>query len=329
MKVMMLRRLLLSCVLLLAAALAHASGTANIGDWPSRPLRIVVAAPGGSSLDLIARTVGDHLRERLGQPVIVDNQPGASGIIASGQVVRAAPDGHTLLLSFNGPLAYTRFLTHLPYDPQRDLLPVIQTSAQPNVLVVGADVPATSVAELIRHAKASPGRLNYASVGNGSSSHLTMELFKTMTGAFIVHIPYNGAPPAALSVAAGETQMLFSVPSAVMPQVRSGKLRALAVTSASRFPLLPDLPTVAESGLPGFEAMTWNGVLVPRGTPPAIVGRLNREIDAILRLPDVRDKLQRAGLMPVGGTPAAFASLIAADAEKWSAVIRRTGAKLD
>ncbi|GIZ52570.1 Bug family tripartite tricarboxylate transporter substrate binding protein [Noviherbaspirillum aridicola] len=319
----MLRRLLLSCVLLVAGTLAHGA------DWPSRPLRIVVAAPGGSSLDLIARAIGDHLRERFGQPVIVDNQPGASGTIASAQVVRAAADGHTLLLSFNGPLAYTQFLTRLPYDPQQDLVPVIQTSAQPNVLVVSAGLPVRTVAELIRHAKSRPGRLNYASVGNGSSSHLTMELFKSMTGAFIVHIPYNGAPPAAMSVAAGETQALFSVPAAVMPQIRAGKLRALAVSSASRFPLLPDLPTVAESGLPGFEAITWNGLLVPRGTPAETVHRINQEINAILRLPDVAERLQRAGLMPTGGSPAEFASLIASDARKWAAVIRRTGATLD
>lgn len=324
-KAMMLRRLLLSCALLLATT----PGFTSVPDWPTRPLRIVVAAPGGSSLDLIARVLGENLKERLGQPVMIDNQPGAYGTIASGQVVRAAPDGHTLLLSFNGPLAYTRFLTRLPYDTQKDLTPVIQTSVQPNVLVVNAELPVRSVADLIRHARANPGRLNYASVGNGSSSHLTMEMFKTLTGAFIVHIPYNGAPPAALSVAAGETHALFSVPSAVMPQVRAGKLRALAVTSATRFPLLPDLPTVAESGLPGFEAMTWNGLLVPRGTPAETVARINHEMNAILRLPGVADRLHRAGLMPAGGTPAAFGALIEADAVKWGAVIKRTGAKID
>lgn len=320
---MMLRRLLLSCALMLAATVAQAV------DWPTRPIRIVVAAPGGSSLDLIARVLGERLKERLGENIVVDNQPGAFGTIASGQVVRAAPDGHTLLVSFNGPLAYTQFLTKLPYDPQRDLVPVIQTSAQPNVLVVSASLPVRSVHDLIRHARANPDKLNYASVGNGSSSHLTMELFKSMTDIRMVHVPYNGAPPAAMSVVAGETQMAFSVPSAVMSQVQSGKLRALAVTSADRFPLLPDLPTVAETGLPGFEAMTWNGVLVPRGTPAEIVNRLNREINAILDQPEAREKLQRAGLMPVGGSSSAFASRIATDARKWAAVIERTGATLD
>jgi tripartite-type tricarboxylate transporter receptor subunit TctC len=316
-------RLLLSCLFLLAVSLSHAA------DWPTKPIRFVVAAPAGSSLDLIARSIGDKLKDRLGQAIVIDNVPGAYGTIASATVVRAPADGHTLLLSFNGPLAYAQFLTRLSYDPQRDLLPVIQTSSQPNVLVVNAALPVSSVAELIAYTKARPGKLNYASVGNGSSSHLTMEMFKLMTGAYAVHIPYNGAPPAALSVASGDTQMLFSVPSAVMSQVRSGKMRALAVSSAARFALLPDLPTVAESGLPGFESITWNGVLVARGTPEQIVVRLNREIDAILEMPDVRERLQNAGLAPTGGTASAFGELIGTEAKKWSAIIKKTGAKLD
>ncbi|RZI40540.1 tripartite tricarboxylate transporter substrate binding protein [Herbaspirillum sp. HC18] len=320
---MKLVKLLLACVFTLAASTACADA------WPSRPIRFVVAAPGGSSLDIIARTIGDKLKERLGQPVVIDNVPGASGTIASGNVVRAAPDGHTLLMSFNGPLAFTQFLTSLPYDPQKDLTPVIQTSSQPNVLVVNNAVPARTVSELIAHIKANPGKLNYASVGNGSSSHLTMELFKSAAGLFVVHIPYNGAPPAALSVAAGDTQMLFTVPSVVMPHLRSGKLRALAVTSGSRFPLMPDLPTIAESGLPKFESMTWNGVLVPAKTPAEIVQRLNRDIDAILKMPDVKARLHAAGLEPSGGSPEQFKALIASEAKKWSEIIKRTGAKLD
>lgn len=315
--------------LLLSAVLALSSLTALAEAWPSRPIRFVVAAPGGSSLDVIARTVGDKLKERLGQPVIIENIPGASGTIASGNVARAAPDGHTLLMSYNGPLAFTQFLTVLPYDPQKDLAPVIQTSSQPNVLVVPATLPVKSVTELVSYTKARPGKLNYASVGNGSSSHLTMELFKSMTGLYVVHIPHNGAPPGALSVATGDTQMLFSVPSVVMPHLRSGKVRALAVTSAARFPLLPDLPTVAESGLPKFEALTWNGIMAPAGTPPEIVHRLNREVDAILKLPDVRTRLNNVGLEPTGGSPEEFRTLIASEARKWSEIIRRTGAKLD
>ncbi|HZW20464.1 tripartite tricarboxylate transporter substrate binding protein [Noviherbaspirillum sp.] len=315
--------------MLLAFSLAMLSLSAAAENWPSRPIRFVVAAPGGSSLDIIARTVGENLKERLGQPVIVENVPGASGTIASATVARAAPDGHTLLMSYNGPLAYTQYLTTLAYDPQKDLVPVIQTSSQPNVLVVSARLPVKSVTELVALAKSQPGKLNYASVGNGSSSHLTTELFKSMTGAYVVHIPYNGAPPAALSVATGETHMLFSVPSVVMPHLRSGKLRALAVTSATRFPLLPDLPTVAESGLPKFESLTWNGIAVPAGTPSSVVQRLNREVDAILKLGDVKNRLNQAGLEPAGGTPEQFKALIEAEARKWAGIIRRTGAKLD
>lgn len=307
----------------LAISCAHAD------EWPSRPIRFVVAAPGGSSLDIIARTLGDKLKEQLGQPVVVENVPGASGTIATGNVARYAPDGHTLLISFNGPLAYTQFLTRLSYDPQKDLTPVVQTSSQPNVLAVHAGLPVSNVAELIAHARKNPGKLNYASVGNGSSSHLTMELFKQMTGIYAVHIPYNGAPPAALSAAVGDTQMLFSVPSVVMPHVKSGKLRALAVSSATRFSLLPELPTVAEAGLEKFESLTWNGVLVPAGTPQQIVQRLNREINATLRLPDVKARLNAAGLEPAGGTPEAFATLIATEARKWSGIIKKTGATLD
>ncbi|KRB84523.1 Bug family tripartite tricarboxylate transporter substrate binding protein [Noviherbaspirillum sp. Root189] len=317
------------CKILALLGLAAAALSAHADNWPSRPIRFVVAAPGGSSLDIIARTLGDKLKDRLGQPIVIDNVPGASGTIATGNVARAAPDGHTWLISYNGPLAYTQFLTRLPYDPQKDLVPIIQTSSQPNVLAVSADLPVKNVRELIAYARARPGKLNYASVGNGSSSHLTMELFKSMTGSYVVHIPYNGAPPAALSLVSGETQMLFSVPSVVMPQVKSGKVKALAVSSASRFPLLSDLPTVAESGLPDFESITWNGVLVPKGTPVEITQRLNREMDSILKMADVRQRLNNAGLEPIGGTAEAFQSLIAAEAAKWEPIVRKTGAKLD
>lgn len=297
--------------------------------WPAKPIHFIVAAPGGSSLDIIARTIGEKLKDRLGQPVIVENNPGAGGTIATGSVARATADGYTMLLSYNGPLAFTQYLTKLPYDPQKDLIPVILTSSQPSVLAVNANVPAQNLRELVALAKANPGKLNYASVGNGSSSHLTMELFKSMAGLNLVHIPYNGAPPAAFSVVAGETQMVFAVPTVIMPQVKGGKLRALAVTSASRFSLLPELPTMAESGLPGFESMAWNGVLLPASTSSEIVNRLNREIDAILKMPDVKKRLHDAGLAPVGGTPQAFRSVIASESVKWGAIIRAIGARLD
>lgn len=320
---MTLSKALLLSLLCLAVPSTHAD------SWPTRPIRFVVAAPGGSSLDIIARTMSDKLKERLGQPIFIDNVPGASGTIATGNVAKATPDGYTWLLSFNGPLAFTKFLTKLPYDPQTDLIPIIQTSSQPNVLAVHAGLPVKNATELIAYAKKNPGKLNYASVGNGSSSHLTMELFKSMAGIYAVHIPFNGAPPAALSTAVGDTHMLFSVPSVVMHHVKSGKLKALAVSSATRFSLMPELPTVAETGLPKFESLTWNGVLVPRGTPPEIVQRLNREMDAVLRMPDVKARLNTAGLEPVGGSPDAFKALIASEAGKWAEIIKRTGATLD
>lgn len=320
---MKLRSFLSALALSMIACAAHADA------WPAKPLKFIVAAPAGSSLDVIARTVGDKLKERFAQPVIVENVPGASGTIATGQVARAAPDGYTILVSFNGPLAFTQFLTRLPYDPQKDLTPVILASSQPNIFAVNATLPVKNVNELIAYAKAHPGKLNYASVGNGSSSHLTAELFKTMAGVDVVHIPFNGAPPAALSVAAGDTQMLFTIATVVMPQVKSGKIKALAVTGATRFPLLPDIPTVAEAGLPKFESLAWNGVLVPAGTPADIVNRLNREIGAALKMPDVKARLNNAGLEPAGGSPDKFRSLISAEAKKWSEIIQKTGAKLD
>ncbi|NEX62485.1 Bug family tripartite tricarboxylate transporter substrate binding protein [Noviherbaspirillum galbum] len=312
-----------------AALPALASPPAQAGAWPTKAIRFIVAAPGGSSLDVIARLLADRLRERLGQPLIVDNIPGASGTIATTTAAKAAPDGQTILLSYNGPLASTQFLTRLPYQPLKDLSPVVLTSSQPNVLAVNPGVPARNVAELIAYLKKNPGKLNYASVGNGSSSHLTMELFKNMTGTFVVHIPYNGAPPAATSLIAGDTQMLFSVPSAIVPHAKSGKARILAVSGATRFSLLPDTPTLAESGLLGFESLAWNGVLVPAGTSPEIIQRLNREINAILAMPDVKARLHNVALEPAGGTPEAFGAWMGAEAKKWQEVVRRTGATLD
>ena len=311
----------------LAATISHAQ------PWPNRPVRLIVAAPGGSSLDAIARPLADKLREALGQPVVVENRPGAGGTLATHEVARSAPDGYTAVLSFNGPLAFAPYLyAKLPYDPQKDLAPVILTTMQPNLLAVSADLPAGTVAQLVAALRAHPGRYNYASVGNGSSSHLTMEYFKLQTKTFAVHIPFNGGPPAVLSVVGGDTQILFTVPTVIMPQVKAGKLKAIAVTGRARYALLPDVPTVAESGvkeLAGFEAIAWNGILVAAGTPPAIVQRLNAEINRAFADPALRQRLQAAGLEPVGGTPEAFGKLIADEAAKWAPIIRRTGAKLD
>jgi tripartite-type tricarboxylate transporter receptor subunit TctC len=313
-----------------AALIALGIGAAQAQSWPDKPIKFVVAAPAGSSIDVLARVIGDKLKDRLGQSIVVENRAAAGGTAATDLVAKAAPDGYTMLMSFNGPLAFGPHLyARLPYDPQKDLAPVIITSSQPNVLAVTTTLPVNSVKELVAYAKANPGKLNFASVGNGSSSHLTMELLKTTAGLDIVHVPFNGSPPAVTATIQGETQMIFAVMQPLQAQIQAGRLRALAVTTRTRFALLPDLPTIAEAGFPGFEALAWNGVLVPAGTPGPIVKRLNAEIDAILKDPAVKSTLNAQGFELVGGTPEDFAKLIRSESDKWAPVIARTGAKID
>jgi len=309
------------CVAAISPALAQ--------TWPDKPIKFVMSAPAGSSIDVLGRTIADKLKDRLGQPVIVENKPAAGGTVATAEVAKSAPDGYTMVLAFNGPLAITPLLSKVPYDVQRDLAPVIITSSQPNVLAVTTQLPVKSVQELVAYARANPGKLNFASVGNGSSSHLNAELLKSMAGIDIVHIPFNGSPPAVTATIQNETQMIFAVMQPLQPQIQAGKLRALAVTSAKRFPLLPDLPTIAESGYPGFEALAWNGVLVPAGTPKAIVLRLNAEINAVLKDPDVLQKMNALGFELVGGTPEELSALIRGESEKWVPVIRKAGVKIE
>jgi len=311
-------------VLLAFAAIAPAGAQA----WPDRPIKFVMSAPAGSSIDVIGRLIADKLKNKLGQPVIVENKPAAGGTVAVGETAKAPADGYTMVLAFNGPLSIAPLLQKLPYDVQRDLAPVITTTSQPNVLAVNAQVPAKNVGELVAYAKANPHKLNYASVGPGSSSHLNGELLKSLAGIDIVHIPFNGSPPAVTSTVQGETQMLFAVMQPLQPQIQAGKLRALAVSSAKRFPLLPDLPTIAES-YPAFESLAWNGVLVPAATPKPVVARLNAEIDAILKQPDVVQKLNAAGFELVGGTPEQFAAIIKGESEKWAPIIKSANIKID
>jgi len=314
----------------LVLTLALSVGAASAQNWPDRPLKFIVAAPAGSSLDVLARTIADKLKDRLGQPVVVEDRPAAGGTAATDFVAKSAPDGYTMVISFNGPLAFGPHLyAKLPYDPFKDLAPVIITSSQPNVLAVNAALPVKTVKDLVDYAKANPGKLNYASVGNGSSSQLTMELLKTTAGIDIVHVPFNGSPPAVTATIHGETQMLFAVMPPLQAQIQAGKLRAIAVTTAQRFPLLPDLPTIAEAGYPGFESLAWNGILVPAGTPRAIVQRLNADINAILKDPAVKSALNAQGFDLVGGTPEDFAQLIRSDSDKWAPVIKKTGARID
>jgi tripartite-type tricarboxylate transporter receptor subunit TctC len=307
-----------------------ASGAARAQTWPDRSFRFVVSAPAGSSLDVIARVIGERLRSAFGQAVVVDARPAAGGTVAADLVAKSPADGYTMLISFNGPLAFGPHLyAKLPYDPLQDLAPVIITSSQPNVLAVNAALPVASVKALVEYAKAHPGKLNYASVGNGSSSQLTMELLKATAGIDIVHVPFNGSPPAVTATAQGDTQMLFAVMQPLQPQIQAGRLRAIAVTSVKRFPLLPDIPTVAEAGYPKFEALAWNGILVAARTPRPIIQRLNAEIHAILRDPAVKTALNAQGFDLIGGTPEDFAKLIRSESEKWAPVIRKTGARID
>jgi tripartite-type tricarboxylate transporter receptor subunit TctC len=234
-----------------------------------------------------------------------------------------------MMIGFNGPLSFSPLLQKLPYDVQKDLAPVITTTSQPNVLAVNAALPVKNVAELVAYAKANPGKLNYASVGNGSSSHLNMELFKQMAGIDAVHVPFNGSPPAVTATLQGETQMIFAVMQPLQAQIQAGKLRALAVTSARRFPLLPDYPTIAESGYPGFEALAWNGVMVPAATPKPVIARLNSEINAIFKEPEVLQKMHAQGFELIGGTPEEFGALVKGETDRWAPVIRKVGLKID
>ena len=317
-------------LILLGALCVFCPLSAIAQSWPAKPIKFVMTAPAGSSIDVIGRILGDKLKDTLRQPVVVENRAGAGGTLATDFVAKSAPDGYTMVLSFNGPLSFGPHLyAKLPYDPFKDLIPVVITTSQPNVLAASSAVPASSLKELIAHAKANPGRLSYASVGNGSSSHLSMELLKAMAGLDIVHVPFNGSPPAITSVAGNDTQLLFAVPTAITPLAKAGKVKLLAVSGAARYALTPDLPTVAEAGLPKFEALAWNGVLLPAGTSVEIVARLNREFNAALKDADARAKLNSAGLEPVGGSADDFRQLIQAESDKWGPIIRRIGARVD
>jgi len=313
--------------LTLAAPMSWAQG------FPNKPIRWIVVAPAGSSLDVIVRSMQDKLKDSLGQPIVVENRPQAGGTVGTNEVAKSAPDGYTWLLSYNGPLAFGPHLyPKLPYNPQKDLQAVVLTTSQPNVIAASASFPANNMVELVATLKANPGKYNFASVGNGSSSHLTMEYLKALTGSFAVHIPFNGSPPAVLATASGETQMLAAVPTAITPQIRQGRMKAIAVTGLQRYALMPDVPTVAESGikeLKSFEAIAWNGLLVPAGTPRPIVDRINSAVNAALNDAQVRERLKAAGLEPVGGSPEQFAKLISDESAKWAPIIQRSGARID
>ena len=321
-----LLRLTLGALLAVMAVPALAQAPA----YPTKPIRLVVPFPAGGTTDILARAVAQKLTEAWGQPVIVDNRPGAGGNIGSELVAKAAPDGYTLEMGTVGTHAINASLyAKMPYDHVKDFVPVILIAGVPNVLVVYPSVPVNSVAELIAYAKANPGKLNFASSGSGTSIHLSGELFKVMSGVQMTHVPYKGSAPAVQDLLGGQVQLMFDNLPSALPHIKAGKLRALAVTSAQRAPVLPDVPTIAEAALPGFEASSWFGVLAPAGTSPAIVVKLNAEIAKWLASPEAKEKLQSQGANAAGGPPENFAKHIAAETAKWAKVVKESGAKVD
>lgn len=298
--------------------------------YPSKPIRIVAPFPPGGPADILSRIIGHKLSQSWGQQVIVDNRPGAGGNIGADLVAKAAPDGYTLLLGFVGTHAINASLyAKMPYDNVKDFEPVSQIAAVTIVLVVHPSVPALSIKELIALAKSKPGQLTFGSPGNGTPQHLAGQLFNTMAGVDMLHVPYKGAVPALTDLLGGQVSMIFSSMPPALPLVKTGKIRALGVTSATRSPAAPAIPTITESGLPGYEVNNWYGILAPRGTPKEIVSKLNAEIVKILNMPDVKESLAVQGAEPVSGTPEQFAAYIKEETEKWAKIVKYSGARLD
>jgi tripartite-type tricarboxylate transporter receptor subunit TctC len=316
------------------AALAALLTVCVSGAWaqayPTKPIRLVVPFPAGGTTDILAREVGQRLSVTLGQPIVIDNRPGAAGNIGADLVAKSAADGYTLLMGTVGTHAINASLyAKMPYDHVKDFAPVILVAGVPNVLEVNPALPVNSVADLIKLAKAKPGQINFASSGSGTSIHLSGELFKTMAGVDMTHVPYKGSAPAITDLIGGQVQVMFDNLPSSLQFIKAGKLRAIAVTSAKRAAALPDVPTIAESGLPGFEASSWFGIVAPAGTPPAIIARINGDVDQWLQSSEAKEKLLAQGAIPAGGTPEQFAAHIRAETEKWAKVVKASGAKVD
>jgi len=314
----------------LVASLCALVVTPAAAAYPDRPIRLVVPFPAGGGADALARTIMPRVAQELGATIVIDNRPGAGGNVGAEHVAHAAPDGYTLLYGTNGTHAINRTLyAQQGFDPVRDFAPVSRMTQIAALMVVNPSVPARSVSELVEYAKANPGKVFFASAGNGTTSHLAGELFKTVASVDIVHVPYRGGALAAADVAGGQVQMMIDVMPNVLPLASGGKLRALGVTTATRVPAAPDIPTVAESGLPGFEVSAWDGIFAPAGTPAAVVDRLNAAIRQALADPKVRESLVGRGAQPVPSTPDELARHVAAESEKWARVVRQSGAKID
>jgi tripartite-type tricarboxylate transporter receptor subunit TctC len=312
------------------AALFALAAPAHAADYPTRPLALVVAfTPGGPS-DALARIVGKQMEQSLGQPIVIENKPGAGGNIAADFVAHAAPDGYTLLMGNNSILATNESLyKKLTYSPEKDFIPITLIGTQANILVVNPKVPAKSLTELIELCRAQPGKINFASSGFGAAAHLAGELFKAEARVDIVHVPYKGAAPALQDVIAGHDQMMFATAASVIGHIKNGQVRALAVTTLKRTAILPDVPTMDEAGLKGFEASTWHGLVAPTGTPPEVIARLHDAAVTALHDPGVQASLARLGVDIVGDTPGEFKAYIAKEVPKWTEVVKASGATVN
>ncbi|MEK7877678.1 MAG: tripartite tricarboxylate transporter substrate binding protein [Pseudomonadota bacterium] len=316
--------------ILTSAYVAPTQALESAAAYPGKPVRMIVTFPPGGGADMIARAVGQKLFESWGQQIVVDNRGGAGGIIGTEIAARSAPDGYTLLVGASSGLVINPLLrTNLPYDPVRDFMPVSLLIINPTLLVVNSSVPVNSVKELIALAKAKPGQLNYASVGQGSPIHLAMELFKSMTGANFVHVPYKGSGPAVTDLLASHVQLMFNSMTSVLPHVKTGRLRGLAVGSAQRFRAVPDIPTVAEAGVPGFEAMTWYGMFAPAGTPKYIINKLNTQIVKILANPEMAHYLVTQGSEARSSTPEELAKYMRVESERAKKAIQSAAIRIE
>jgi tripartite-type tricarboxylate transporter receptor subunit TctC len=306
--------------------MAAAVSAAQAQLYPSRPVRLVVPAPPGGGTDILGRIVAARLAESLRQPFVIDNRAGASGMIGSEIVARADADGHTLLISFTTHVTNPGLFAKMPYDTVRDFAPGAMVGVIPGVLVLHPSIPSQSVKEFIAYAKERPGKINYGSAGSGSATHLATVLFTAMTGTRMVHVPYKGSAPALTDLMAGQVTVMFGNMASAMPHVRAGKLRALAVTSARRTAAAPELPTIAETGLPGYEATSWFALFAPARTPAAVIEKLNREVNALLALPDVKERMAGLGADAQPMSPRELAAYVQAEIAKWTKIIKASGA---
>ena len=312
----------------IGALLISLSAHSHAADYPARPIRLIVPFAPGGGLEITARSIGQKLTEKRGQAVVIDNRPGAATIVGSEIASKASPDGYTLLMITTTFAINPSLYGKLPYDPNRDFAPVTQITSVPNILVVNPSIAAHTVRELIALAKAKPGQLNYASAGSGTSPHLAAELFKTMAGVEMTHIPYKGIPPAVTDVIAGRVTMLMTTTISAAPHVKSGRLRALAITSPKRLAAMPDVPAIGET-VPGYEADAFQGMVAPAGVPKVIVRQLADDIAAIVRLPDIRERITADGAEPIGSTPEAFGAFLKKEMLKWAKVVKESGARPD